>query len=36
MCEFISWIEAGSDTFFLTDKDITSKFGKEKLKGMHR
>ena len=33
MCEFISWVEKDEKVFFLTDKEVFSSYGKEKLKG---
>ncbi|PJE58463.1 MAG: hypothetical protein COU81_00595 [Candidatus Portnoybacteria bacterium CG10_big_fil_rev_8_21_14_0_10_36_7] len=37
MCEFISWIEVEKDgkvvVLYLTDKDVFSVYGLEKLKG---
>ena len=32
MCEFISWVEHEGKIFFLTENDINSEYGKERLK----
>ena len=33
MCEFISWIEKDNKLYYLTDAEIFSEMGKERLEG---